>query len=269
MRDEDMRFLESDREAVAAYGLPKRQEELLLALMAEERRGVKNCDVVIRKFGNEYMERVGIYDVMNCARYGRALPISDFVGVRQHESEKMGVNANDTSLAVQFDDIYAVTRPSGRCVYVNHDAGQEAEETHSVPAAEPEERVADLDAFRRRFTETYNDLYNHRDAVVGYREAVAAGDDMLKSRPEFVQDFGSYRMDPLTSDRDMAAFAFTMQSTGLIKGLKDYEKDFSKARWSMGHDEIVERMHKTIEARNASFQKADTEHKKKHRGRGM
>ena len=134
MQDEDMRFLEGDREAVAAYGLPKRQEELLLALMAEERKGVKNCDVVIRKFGNKYMERVGIYDVMNCARYGRALPVinNDFADAKQHESEKLGVNVNDPSLAVRFDDIYAVTRPSGRCVYVNHDAGKAAEKTNEI-----------------------------------------------------------------------------------------------------------------------------------------
>ena len=268
---------EANHTCAEALNIPDNAKRMCETLRNEiQLNHAKNCDLVIRKWGKEFQVRVGIEYFLARVAGGQSLNTlindSQFNLATARAVAGLGgwEHIDDPSMKVTLGDVYAVTMPrGGRCVYVNDDAGKAAEETHSVPAAEPEERVADLDAFGQRFIETYNDLYNRRDAVVGYRDAVAAGDDMLKSRPEFVQDFGSYRIDPLTSDRDMAAFAFTMQSMGLIKGLDNYEKDFSRVRWSMGRNEIVERMHKTIEARNAAFQKANTEHKKKHRGRGM
>lgn len=235
----------------------------------------KNCDVVIRKWGKEFKARLNIEKFLARAVYGQnlaeLLDDKQFSQAQSQAVEKLGgwKHFYDPSMMVTLDDVYAVTMPrGGRCVYVNDDAGKAAEETRGVSVAQPEERVADISAFNTRYCETYNRLYDSREAVPGYREAIDAGDKMFKTHPDLLGDFCKYRIDVITSDRELAAFALTLKSMGLVKDLENYDRDLDKVRWSMSHVEIVDRMNKTIEARNAAYQKAK-EQKKKGHGRGM
>jgi hypothetical protein len=66
--------------------------------------------------------------------------------------------------------------------------------------------------FHRKFGEEYEFLYEHGDNVFGYREAVEAGDEFIKSHPDFVLEFVQYRGDYITSDREVAAFMFALDS---------------------------------------------------------
>ena len=66
--------------------------------------------------------------------------------------------------------------------------------------------------FLDRFNEEYEFLYNAKDRVAGYREAVTAFDKFLKTNREFVGEFVEYRKDFISSDREAAAFMFTLES---------------------------------------------------------
>ena len=68
----------------------------------------------------------------------------------------------------------------------------------------------DIKAFAERFAKEYAFLYENRNGVAGYYEAVEAGDDFIRNNPEFVAEFCNYRGDLLTSDREVAAFAFVL-----------------------------------------------------------
>lgn len=66
--------------------------------------------------------------------------------------------------------------------------------------------------FAEKFQQEYNFLYDNRDRVAGYREAVAAFDEFLKKQPAFVGEFARYRQDFISSDREAAAFMFALSS---------------------------------------------------------
>lgn len=61
-----------------------------------------------------------------------------------------------------------------------------------------------------KFENEYDFLYEHRDAVAGYREAVGWFDEFIKTAKgrKIVQAFCAYRNDFISSDREAAAFAF-------------------------------------------------------------
>ena len=68
-----------------------------------------------------------------------------------------------------------------------------------------------LPTFLDRFRDEYEFLYEARDRVAGYDEAVAEFDNMIaasKNFAKFVREFAAYREDPVTSDREAAAFMF-------------------------------------------------------------
>ena len=67
-----------------------------------------------------------------------------------------------------------------------------------------------IDEFLKKFDEEYEFLYDNYDRVAGYEEALAAGDEFIQQHPEFVREFVQYRGDALTSDREVAAFAFAL-----------------------------------------------------------
>lgn len=66
--------------------------------------------------------------------------------------------------------------------------------------------------FARRFQNNYNFLYDSRDYVAGYHEAVTAFDEFIKSdnNAAFVREFNDYRIDFISSDREAAAFMFAL-----------------------------------------------------------
>lgn len=70
--------------------------------------------------------------------------------------------------------------------------------------------IADLLA---KFDSNYDFIYDankHNREVAGQREAVDAFDDFLKEHRDFVCEFVRYRGDVISSDREAAAFMFTM-----------------------------------------------------------
>ena len=72
--------------------------------------------------------------------------------------------------------------------------------------------------FAKKFSEEYSFLYENRDRVAGYREAVDAFDEYLKNDVggfrKFVGEFAKYRNDLISSDREAAAFMFALESLG-------------------------------------------------------
>ena len=67
--------------------------------------------------------------------------------------------------------------------------------------------------FLKKFNQEYNFLYEAPGYVAGYDEALKAFDDFLgssESNKKLVADFASYRGDFISSDREAAAFMFTL-----------------------------------------------------------
>lgn len=67
--------------------------------------------------------------------------------------------------------------------------------------------------FLAKFDSNYGFLYDanrHGKEVAGQREAAGAFDDFLKEHRDFVCEFVKYRGDVISSDREAAAFMFTM-----------------------------------------------------------
>jgi hypothetical protein len=83
-----------------------------------------------------------------------------------------------------------------------------------------EVNIAEL---RKQFDKEYEFLYNANGYVAGEDEAMAFGDEVIRLRPDLVHAFcdgrtvlptndGGYApiFDPLTSDREVAAFGFAL-----------------------------------------------------------
>lgn len=70
--------------------------------------------------------------------------------------------------------------------------------------------------FLKKFQEEYDFLYKNHDRVAGYYEALDYGDWFISEYPEFVQEFNRFRGDILSSDREVAAFAFALEDMGVI-----------------------------------------------------
>ena len=66
--------------------------------------------------------------------------------------------------------------------------------------------------FLEQFNKEYAFLYDNYDNVAGYDEAVAAGDEFIKKYPKFVREFVEYRGDFISSDREVAAFMFALET---------------------------------------------------------
>lgn len=64
--------------------------------------------------------------------------------------------------------------------------------------------------FLDKFNENYDFLYDNKDNVAGYSEAVSFGDTFISDHADFVGEFVTFRGDILSSDREVAAFAFTL-----------------------------------------------------------
>lgn len=76
-----------------------------------------------------------------------------------------------------------------------------------------------IDKFYEQFCKEYDFLYEHRDNVAGFTEAVSAFDDALVNNQNFgrfVNEFNDYRSaklgyrDMISSDREAGAFMFAL-----------------------------------------------------------
>ena len=74
--------------------------------------------------------------------------------------------------------------------------------------------------FAKKFRQEYSFLYENRDRVAGYDEAVDAFDEYLEKDiggfKKFVGEFVDFRKDFISSDREAAAFMFALESMGVI-----------------------------------------------------
>lgn len=75
-----------------------------------------------------------------------------------------------------------------------------------------EVRKWNIHQFLEKFNQEYDFLYDNRDQVAGYREAVAWFDEFCKKHKVIVSEFCKFRGDYITSDREAAAFAFAWES---------------------------------------------------------
>ena len=67
-----------------------------------------------------------------------------------------------------------------------------------------------INKFLERFNENYKFLYDNKDNIAGFNEALALGDKFIKEHSEFVNEFNKFRGDILSSDREVVAFMFTL-----------------------------------------------------------
>ena len=72
--------------------------------------------------------------------------------------------------------------------------------------------------FLKKFNEEYDFLYDNDNNVCGYYDALKEGDLFIsdKNNSKFIREFNEYRQDILSSDREVVAFMFTMESMGLL-----------------------------------------------------
>ena len=67
-----------------------------------------------------------------------------------------------------------------------------------------------IEEFTSDFSNMYSFLYRNNDHVAGFGEAVAAFDEFAEKHTAFVCKFIDHRGDAITSDREAAAFMFTL-----------------------------------------------------------
>ena len=70
-----------------------------------------------------------------------------------------------------------------------------------------------INQFLNDFQKEYQFLYDNQDQIIGYKEAVEAFDCFIENdnHKQFIYDFVSYRKDFISSDREAAAFMFTLE----------------------------------------------------------
>lgn len=68
----------------------------------------------------------------------------------------------------------------------------------------------DINNFIKKYNEEYNFLYSANDCVAGFDEAVKAFDDFSKNHKDFISEFVKRTGDFISSDREAAAFMFTL-----------------------------------------------------------
>ena len=74
--------------------------------------------------------------------------------------------------------------------------------------------MINIQDFLEKFNDEYKFLYDSNGTVCGEKEAVKAFDDFVKQHGDFVREFVSFRGDFISSDREVAAFMFALDSMG-------------------------------------------------------
>ena len=79
-------------------------------------------------------------------------------------------------------------------------------------------KTTDIKEFLKKFNEEYDFLYDNDNNVCGYDDALKEGDLFISDTKNinFIREFNEYRQDILSSDREVVAFMFTMESMGLL-----------------------------------------------------
>ena len=74
----------------------------------------------------------------------------------------------------------------------------------------------ELDIMLNIFEKNYAYLYENEDNVIVYEDARDIFDDFFEEYPEVVRAFSRHREDALVSDRERAAFMFTVMDFGYL-----------------------------------------------------
>lgn len=80
---------------------------------------------------------------------------------------------------------------------------------------------ATMEMVLEKFNEVYSFIYDNEDNIPNYHQMVALGDKMIRTNDKFVVDFIQYRGDILSSDREVAAFAYAALGIYLGEFLND------------------------------------------------
>ena len=67
-------------------------------------------------------------------------------------------------------------------------------------------------AFLEKFNQEYQFLYDNHDSVAGFLDALETGNQFMYDHPDFIAEFIRFRGEPITSDREVAAFMFALES---------------------------------------------------------
>ena len=73
-------------------------------------------------------------------------------------------------------------------------------------------REFDIAAFLEKFNREYQFLYDNHDSVAGFLDALETGNQFMYDHPDFIAEFIRFRGEPITSDREVAAFMFALES---------------------------------------------------------
>lgn len=122
------------------------------------------------------------------------------------------------------------------CVQKLRDNGYETivSETRYIGAtAEQIELPADLP---EKYNEQYNRLYDALNNVEGYDKAVEIGDRYINDNAELVGNFVKLRGDYLSSDREIAAFAFALVDVGLIDNFVEQKNEQKE---DISNDDVI------------------------------
>lgn len=72
--------------------------------------------------------------------------------------------------------------------------------------------------FTKQFEKEYDFLYENEDNVWGYRQALEKGDEFISNpkNKEFIAEFCKFRQDFISSDREVVAFMFALDTLGYL-----------------------------------------------------
>lgn len=72
--------------------------------------------------------------------------------------------------------------------------------------------------FTEQFNKEYKFLYDNHDNVCGYGQALEEGDNFIKNpkNKEFIGEFCKFRQDFISSDREVVAFMFALETLGYL-----------------------------------------------------
>lgn len=75
----------------------------------------------------------------------------------------------------------------------------------------------DIVKFCKQFDKEYDFLYEHHNCVPGYEEAVDYFDHNHHLYADIVKAYIEYRHDFISSDREAAAFSFSLEALNLFR----------------------------------------------------
>lgn len=76
-----------------------------------------------------------------------------------------------------------------------------------------------IEKFHEQYEKEYDFLYDNKDRVAGFDESLECFDKLWSTNlsfQNFVKEFGWYREDPITSDREKSTFIFAMDNLVLL-----------------------------------------------------